>query len=770
MPKNAGALVREASELGWDVRAERRWTGRLWVRAVVLSGLVMVRAGVEETEHVCAWNESTGKFVTSASTGGFKAVRESVRAVRGVSREQEATGRTVWGRDAAEWVRQMDDAVAKVSAALGDARDAFNALDGSTPSGARAVELGSAAYAEARTAERSATDAVKAARAWLAEANGEDARGCASWRRAIVLAGQHIKEAGEAIAGAAARAEREALAAPIIEEAQERLVAQEAQWRKQPADAGREPSARGYAGLIVMFEDSSRAWCAWFDGHTDYDGVAHAGHGDPSLSFVAQYDAWAKSKRSSRSVYYPSRYTSAALIAGDRVDAAAVAFTLAVADRIEGRGAENLRKAAAAIRKNPRGFGTGNDRKHLADWAKYPHNSYGEPTRLAEHAVAEWAALETSQAAYNGVRDFENALHWDAHYAGERAEARAEADRAGLAGRDQARAERAASGRAAVAWEAAVERLTQARMRVHAAEVLAAGDVERAQACRDRVREGDALAEDVWSAVWRCEEAYDDVSRAKRDAGHYEESAETYRAARALSDFVAECERMEDAATRAESARAETLNLYACAFEDSATAVENRRRLQESTASDRSVPDEVTADLEPGDEVAVSSREVGGDDAAAAIEKKGAVPHSATEPLHPTRLLGYVQTARGSADLQRAEIVKTVGVIPIFSDEGISGTTAGADRPGLRELVAELQAADEVVVCRYDRLGRTPEALRAAIGLVNATGATLRSLTEPPAEELFPMMFTMAADVQEHRRSPVRRGIKPPPGRRAFQG
>ncbi|MFF4187234.1 hypothetical protein ACFYZ9_28980 [Streptomyces sp. NPDC001691] len=577
LPRNAATLVVEAEALGWDVRVERRWTGRLWVRAAVLSGLVMVRAGVEETEHACAWNEAAGKFVASASTGGFKAVREAVKAVRVVSREQEATGRTVWGRDAAEWVRQMDDAVAKVSAVLSDARAAFNALDGSTPTGARAVELGSAAYAEAKTAERSATDAVKAARAWLAETNGEDARGCASWRRAIVLAGQHVKEAGEAIADAAARAEREALAAPIIEEAQERLIVQEAQWRKQLADAGREPSARGYAGLIVMFEDPSRAWCAWFDGHTDYDGVTHAGHGDPSLSFVAQYDAWAKSKRSSRSVYYPSRYTSAALIAGDRVDAAAVAFTLAVADRIEGRGAENLRKAAAAIRKNPRGFGTGNDRKHLADWAKYPHNSYGEPTRLAEHAVAEWAALETAQAAYNGVRDFEKALHWDAHYAGERAEARAKADRAGLAGRDQARAERAASGRTAAAWEAAVKRLTKARMRVHAAGVLATGDVERARACGDRVQEGDALAEGVWSAVRSCEEAYDNVNRAKRDAGHYEESAETYRAAGALSDFVAECARMEEAVARAESGREETLALYGCAFADAAQAEEDRR-------------------------------------------------------------------------------------------------------------------------------------------------------------------------------------------------
>ncbi|WP_331753493.1 DNA cytosine methyltransferase (plasmid) [Streptomyces sp. NBC_00637] len=576
MPRNAGVLVHEAAELGWDVRAERRWTGRLWVRAVVFSGLVMARAGVEETEQVCAWNEATGKLVASASTGGFKAVREAIKAVRVVSREQEAAGRTVWGRDAAEWVRQMDGAVAKVSAALCDARNRFNALDGSTPTGARAVELASAAYAEAKTAERSAVDAVKAARAWLAETNGDDARGCASWRRVIVLAGQHVKEAGEAIADAVARAEREALAAPIIEEAQERLNAREAGWRKRLAESGREPSARGYAGLIAMFEDSSRDWCAWFDGYTDHDGVQHAGQGDPSRSFVAQYDAWGRSKHSDRSVHFPSRYTSASLIAGGRVDAAALAFTLAVVDRIEGRGAETLRKAAAAVRKNPQGFGTANDRKCLAGWSKYPHDSYGEPTRLAEHATAEWAALETAQAAYNGVRDFHNALYWDAYYAGERANARAAAERAGLAGRDDARAERAESGRAESEWAAAVERLATARVRVNVAVTLAAGDVERAQACGDRVREGDALAEEVWSAVRFCEEAYDDVNRAKRDAAHYAESAEIYREAGALSDYVAECARMEDAAARAESGREETLNLYGCAFSDAAKAEEDR--------------------------------------------------------------------------------------------------------------------------------------------------------------------------------------------------
>ncbi|WP_434598279.1 recombinase family protein [Streptomyces sp. A5-4] len=159
---------------------------------------------------------------------------------------------------------------------------------------------------------------------------------------------------------------------------------------------------------------------------------------------------------------------------------------------------------------------------------------------------------------------------------------------------------------------------------------------------------------------------------------------------------------------------------------------------------------EMSTDLEPGDEVVVSNREVVGDDAAAAIEGKGATLHSVPEPHQSTRTFGYVRTANGSADSQRAVIVKTVGAIRIFSDEGVSGTTAGTDRPGLRELVAELQAGDEVVVWRYDRLGRTLEAMRAVVELVIAKGATLRSLTESPAEGLFSMKFMMAVAECEH--------------------
>ncbi|UQA90763.1 recombinase family protein [Streptomyces halobius] len=79
--------------------------------------------------------------------------------------------------------------------------------------------------------------------------------------------------------------------------------------------------------------------------------------------------------------------------------------------------------------------------------------------------------------------------------------------------------------------------------------------------------------------------------------------------------------------------------------------IEPARLLQEPTDPDRPVLAEMVADLEPGDEVTVFNREVVGDDAAAAIEEKGATLHSVTEPHQPTRTFGYVRTANGSADL-----------------------------------------------------------------------------------------------------------------------
>ncbi|QDN84395.1 DUF6884 domain-containing protein [Streptomyces sp. RLB3-6] len=592
MPRNAGVLFREATERGWEVRAERSWTGRAWARRIVITGLVMVSRGVEETEHVAAWSEDKGGFLSAASSAGFKDVRSAVATQVPVSREAEESGRTVWGRDAAAWVREIDTAVAKITTGLADVRDAYNALDGSGPVGRRAVEIAGAAYREAGDAERRAVDAAEAARAWLAESNGEDARGCAAWRPVIVLAAKRVTDAAETITGAVDRAECEELAAPVIAEAQDRLNAREAAWRERLAAEGRTPTARGYGSLISMLEDSARDWAAWFDGYTDYHGVAHASQGDASLSMVAQYDAWRAEKASrsnGREVAFPSRYTSASNLASDRQDAAAVAFALAVGEHIVapddddvtpvGQATRALLAGIAAVRRNPERFDTAKERKRLAEWVTYPHGDHYRPRAegFSEHAPGLWEAYATAARTYAGVQHFRDALVWDRKYAAERAEEIKEADDDGLNGLKAAREARRLSGREEEAWAAAVERFTTARMRVHEASVLAAGDVERAEACGERVRESDALAEDVWSAVGFCREAYYDVHRAKRDADHYAKSAEIYREAGQLADYVAECVRMEDAAQRAESGREETLNLYGCAFDDATRAEEARQ-------------------------------------------------------------------------------------------------------------------------------------------------------------------------------------------------
>ncbi|MGW2421440.1 hypothetical protein ACWC0C_19700 [Streptomyces sp. NPDC001709] len=592
MPRNAGVLFHEAADRGWDVRAERHWTGHAWVRQIVITGLVMVPKGLEEVEHVAAWSEDKGGYMPSASSAGFKDVRSAVAAQMPVSREAEESGRTVWGRDAATWVREMDTAAAKITAGLADVRDAYNALDGTGPVGHRAVEIAGAAYLEAADAERRAVDAVKAARAWLADSNGEDARGCAAWRRVIVLATKRVTDAAERIAGAVDRAECEELAAPVIAEAQDRLNAQETAWRERLAAEGRTPTARGYGSLIYMLEDSARDWAAWFDGYTDNNGVAHDPQGDASLSMVAQYDAWGAeraARSNGRQVSFPSRYTYASNLASDRQSAAAVAFALAVGEYIAapddddvspmGRGTRALLADIAAVRRNPKGFATANERKHLAEWVTYPHGDNYRPgaAGFAEHAPELWEAYETAARAYAGVQHFRHALVWDRKHAAERAEEIREADAEGLASLTAAREARRVSGREAEEWAAAVERFTTARVRVNEASALAAGDVERAEACGERVRESDELADDVWSAVRFCREAYDDVHSAKRDADHYAESAEVYREAGRLADYVAECVRMEDAAQRAESGREETLNLYGCAFEDATRAEEARQ-------------------------------------------------------------------------------------------------------------------------------------------------------------------------------------------------
>ena len=90
-------------------------------------------------------------------------------------------------------------------------------------------------------------------------------------------------------------------------------------------------------------------------------------------------------------------------------------------------------------------------------------------------------------------------------------------------------------------------------------------------------------------------------------------------------------------------------------------------------------------------------------------------------------LIGYarVSTEEQKLDLQR-EALRDAGCERIFED------TAGgaAERPALRQAVAQLRAGDTLVVWRLDRLGRSLKDLIARAEALRTQGVGLRSLKE----------------------------------------
>ena len=90
-------------------------------------------------------------------------------------------------------------------------------------------------------------------------------------------------------------------------------------------------------------------------------------------------------------------------------------------------------------------------------------------------------------------------------------------------------------------------------------------------------------------------------------------------------------------------------------------------------------------------------------------------------------LIGYarVSTEEQKLDLQR-EALRDAGCERIFED------TAGgaAERPALRQALAQLRAGDTLVVWRLDRLGRSLKDLIARAEALRTQGVGLRSLNE----------------------------------------
>lgn len=90
----------------------------------------------------------------------------------------------------------------------------------------------------------------------------------------------------------------------------------------------------------------------------------------------------------------------------------------------------------------------------------------------------------------------------------------------------------------------------------------------------------------------------------------------------------------------------------------------------------------------------------------------------------------YVRTSTKdqNADLQRDAIAKVKGIKRVYADEGVSGNLAS--RPEWDKLIDRLEQGDEVVIWKFDRIGRNTLNVLEAVRTITDKGATFRSLTE----------------------------------------
>lgn len=123
-------------------------------------------------------------------------------------------------------------------------------------------------------------------------------------------------------------------------------------------------------------------------------------------------------------------------------------------------------------------------------------------------------------------------------------------------------------------------------------------------------------------------------------------------------------------------------------------------------------------------------------------------------------IYGYtrVSTAEQTTSSQRAEIQKRFGEgIPLFEDEGVSGTVPPAERPMFAALLKILRKGDQLVVYAIDRIGRNASEVLEIVEKLQKKGVSLVSIREgfdaaTPAGKL---MLTMLAAVAEMERSMI---------------
>lgn len=110
-----------------------------------------------------------------------------------------------------------------------------------------------------------------------------------------------------------------------------------------------------------------------------------------------------------------------------------------------------------------------------------------------------------------------------------------------------------------------------------------------------------------------------------------------------------------------------------------------------------------------------------------------------------------VSTDDQTCENQRRTIAARYAVGKWFSDDGVSGTVAAAQRPAMAALLAYVREGDTVVVAAIDRLGRNTIDVLNTVEALKTKGVSVVSMREgfdlaTPAGKL---MLTMLAAVAE---------------------
>lgn len=396
LPRNARMLAEAATVNGWDVTITSHLMQGTYVRAVTVTGTLPVRTGTLEYTARCVWDGA--RYWGSASQlngrhgAAFREVLARVRETPAISRADEASGRTVWGRTAGEWYHQLGTAVLKIGGTMAEARSAHGLVTGD------AAERAGAALADAEQAHRDAVDAFTRAQQACRASGGEDARPLVAERGVVLDAGKRVRAALERIEDAPRAAEAEALALVAIAEAERQEQAEEDTWRAQLAAEGREPTAAAFASLVQMFEAPALAWVAW-----------HAVHGHAGEPFAQAYDRWTEERHGKG---HRSAYTRAYLTAIAALKAARGALAIAVGTATGGQEGERLVRLGREYRYR-------DSQQALASWLERGWKADVRASEFAEQHPAEADAVRVARLTVDGVEDYRRAESetWEAERA-----------------------------------------------------------------------------------------------------------------------------------------------------------------------------------------------------------------------------------------------------------------------------------------------------------------------------------------------------------------